>query len=325
MIAARAIWGKDRLMLAASSKITDSVIIAMKRGGWRGAYVYDGYSDYTQLRELIDEGTRQQSLEALERLDTDKVSYLAGDFVNSLTNQGSDLIIDMNALSVYDYGTYEHSVNVALTATACGIGMGLSNEKLEKLAAGSLLHDCGKRAIESSIINKEGPLTPEERKKIQRHPQYGYDMLYNRSEVAPESRSCVLCHHENADGTGYPKGLVGDAIPLLARIVHVADVYDALVQKRSYKPGFSQSEAVEYLMGGCGTLFDHDVVTAFLKYIAVYPVGCDVELSTGDEARVVENHPGYVDRPTVVVKNTKEKLDMAHDHSLLSLTILQEI
>ena len=312
-------------MLAASSTITKGVIDAMQRSNWRGAYVYDGYSDMTQLRELIDEQTRLEALTALERLDTDKVSFLSGDIVNDLTKLGGDLVIDMNALSVYDYGTYEHSVNVAITAVTCGVGMGLSNEKLERLAAGALLHDCGKRAIDPAIINKKGKLNDEERKKIERHPQYGYDMLYNRREIHPESRSCVLCHHENEDGSGYPKGLKGDKIPLLARIVHVADVYDALVQKRSYKPGFSQSEAVEYLMGGCGTLFDIDVVTAFLKYIAIYPVGSDVELSSGREARVVENHAGYLDRPTVVLKNTKDKLDLAHDRSLLSTTIIKEV
>ena len=201
--------------------------------------------------------------------------------------------------------------------------MGLSNERLERLAAGALLHDCGKMAIDPAIINKPGKLTPEERAKIERHPQYGYDMLYNRAEVHPEARACVLCHHENQDGSGYPKGLAGKDIPELARIVHVADVYDALVKKRSYKPGFSQSEAVEYLMGGCGTLFDLDVVASFLKYIAVYPAGCDVRLSDGRVGRVVENHAGFVDRPTVACG--KEELDLAHDRNLLSVTVVGEV
>ena len=323
MVAARAVRRGRDLMLAANKPLTEAAIKAMDRGGCRGAYVYDEYSGYGGLPELIDEGTRMQAVEALESLDTDKVQYLANDIVGGLMEKGSALMVDLSQLSVYDQGTYEHSVNVALTATACGAGLGLSNEELCRLAAGALLHDCGKRAVDKRILNKPGKLTPEERAIMERHTQYGYDMLYNRSEIRAESRACALCHHENADGSGYPKGLAGGEIPPLAMIVHVADVYDALVKKRSYKPGFCQSEAVEYLMGGCGTLFDLECVRSFLKYIAVYPVGCDVELSDGRRGRVVANTPGHAARPTVVCGG--KVLDLASDRSLLSVTVAREV
>ena len=201
--------------------------------------------------------------------------------------------------------------------------MGLSNDRLVRLASGAMLHDCGKQAIPHSILNKPGALSEEERKIIERHPQYGYDMLYNREEIHPESRAITLCHHENWDGSGYPKGLCEHEIPLLARIVHVADVYDALLRKRAYKDKISQTESIEYLMGGCGTLFDYDVVTTFLDYIVVYPVGCEVRLSDGRIGRVVANTPRHIERPSVYVDG--QVLDLANDMDLLSLLVVGEV
>ncbi len=323
MVTCRSIFKGSDLMLSANKEINNDIIQVLTRNNYTGVYVYDEYSNLEVLSELIDEDLRGKALKALDDLDVDKVMFVANDIVENLTSKGSDLAIDLNALSVFDQTTFEHSLNVALTATTCGIGMGLSNERLVRLTTGALLHDCGKKMVPLEILNKPGKLTDEEMAIVRMHPNYGFDMLYDRQEIHAESRSVVLCHHENWDGTGYPKGLEAEDIPLLARIVHVADVYDALAAKRAYKEKFSQTECIEYLMGGVDTLFDYDVVCTFLKYLCVYPVGCEVRLSDGRTARVIENIPGYLNRPKVV--SGDDIMDLANDIEYLHITILGEV
>ena len=186
-----------------------------------------------------------------------------------------------------------------------------------------MLHDIGKIAVPQHILNKEGKLTDEERKIMERHAQYGYDILYNNYHITPRIRAAVRCHHENEDGSGYPVKLKGKSIPLFARIIHVADVYDALCKKRAYKDKFLHSESVEYILGGSGTMFDVDIVREFLKIIVVYPIGCDIELSDGSLARVVKNYVDFPLRPKVVVGGNV--LDLAHDKSTYNLTVMHEV
>ena len=145
-------------------------------------------------------------------------------------------------------------------------------------------------------------------------------MLYGNPGISAATRAGVLLHHENEDGSGYPKGLSGNEIPLIAKIIHVADVYDALCSKRAYKDDYQASESIEFLMSHCCTMFDLHVVETFLKYLVLYPVGCDVELSDGRIARVIKNRAESVQRPIVMTKH--ETIDML---KVLNITIIREI
>ena len=323
MIILKPIYKNRKLLLASNKKLTSEIINILRRNKYPGTYVYDEYSDYDDLSSLVDEQLRTEAIEAVEDFNSDKITFLATDIVDELMSKGSDFVIELNNLSLHDRNTYEHSVNVAITATACGIGMGLSNEELNDLAASAMLHDCGKLHVPLEILNKNGKLTPEEEFIMHRHVQYGYDMLYNKVSIKPIVRAGVLCHHENWDGTGYQRGLQGENIPLYARILHVADVYDALVRERPYKHSLGQHESIEYIMGGGGTMFDFNCVVTFLKYITLYPVGADVRLSDGRIGRVVKNRQGYLERPVVVSEG--KVLDLADDKDLLSVTIIEEI
>ena len=154
------------------------------------------------------------------------------------------------------------------------------------------MHDLGKRAIPKEILNKEGALTDDERHAMMQHPQ-----------------------------CGYPNHLAGKDIPQFGMIIHVADVYDALIRKRTYKDRFLQKEAVEYLMANCGTMFDLDIVNTFLNYLVVYPVGSTVKLSTGQTARVVQNRRKTIMRPVVVTEDDKEVIDLANHRKYLNVVI----
>jgi len=134
-----------------------------------------------------------------------------------------------------DYSVYTHSVNVSAYAVALGIKLGLSLSDLLELGFGALLHDTGKTRVPLEILNKPGPLTGEERAVVQQHPAWGIQTLGASLGKRPLARSVVLHHHERLDGSGYPDGLVGQAIPPFVRVAGMADVYDALTSQRPYR------------------------------------------------------------------------------------------
>jgi putative nucleotidyltransferase with HDIG domain len=232
------------------------------------------------------------------------------------------MLMDTGAIREYDQNTFEHSLNVAMLATNTAIGMGLPNETLEHVAQAALLHDIGKLQVPLEILNKTTDLTPEEFEIIKNHPQAGYDILYNDNRIHPEVRSAILCHHENYNGTGYPNHFSGNQIPLIARIIRIADTYDAMYHKRSYKNPLPASEVMEYLMSMNGTLFDLSIMQVFLQYIVLYPVGTDVLLSTKEEARVIKNRAKSINRPVVMTLDSKKTYDLAKDMNCFSITVI---
>ena len=160
--------------------------------------------------------------------------------------------------------TAGHSQRVTDIASAIARTMGFSPSDLDRLARGSLLHDIGKIAVPSSILNKPGKLTPEEFTVMQQHPVVGARIL----EPIPDYDRLipvVLQHHERFDGRGYPAGLSGEMISLDARIVAVADVFDALTSERPYRKALDEDAAMRIIVNGRASEFDPAVVDAFLR------------------------------------------------------------
>jgi putative nucleotidyltransferase with HDIG domain len=159
-----------------------------------------------------------------------------------------------------DY-THGHSLRVARLSSRLGRKLGLSEGRVRTLRVGALLHDLGKVAIPSEILTKRGLLTRDERQVIQRHPSEGARILGSLKGY-DEVRDIVSCHHERLDGNGYPSGLSGRRIPFLARIVAVADTFDAITSRRSYRADSDQNTAIEAIRSASGTQFDAKVVLA---------------------------------------------------------------
>jgi diguanylate cyclase (GGDEF)-like protein len=171
------------------------------------------------------------------------------------------------AVDARDEYTGSHSERVAELAARIAIRVGARSEEVEWTRLAGRLHDLGKLAIPEEILRKPGPLTQPERLVLERHPQIGYRMLESL-DVDPVAE-WVLHHHERWDGRGYPSGLEGHEIPLGARILFVADAYDAMTSERVYRSRLAQSEAIAELERCAGTQFDPEIVSAFAEELGV--------------------------------------------------------
>lgn len=168
------------------------------------------------------------------------------------------------ALDLRDQETEGHSRRVAELTVRLGRRLGLQDEALVHLRRGALLHDIGKVAVPDAILHKPGELTEEEWRVMQKHPEYAYRLLSPIEYLRP-ALEIPYGHHERWDGSGYPRALAGDQIPLAARIFAVVDVWDALRSERPYRSAWSEERVREYLRDRAGSLFDPDVVHAFLQ------------------------------------------------------------
>ncbi|NCC32743.1 MAG: HD domain-containing protein, partial [Chloroflexia bacterium] len=170
------------------------------------------------------------------------------------------------ALDLRDKETEGHSLRVTELTLHLARAVGMSDAELVHIRRGALLHDIGKMGIPDAILLKPGPLTPEEWEIMKRHPIYAYELLYPITYLRP-ALAIPYCHHEKWDGTGYPRGLKGEAIPLAARLFAIVDVWDALRSDRPYRKAWPEGRVREHLAGLSGTHFDPQVVELFFRIL----------------------------------------------------------
>lgn len=172
----------------------------------------------------------------------------------------------INALEYRDIVTRTHSERVVELTIELAHYMGVSKNKTRSLRINALLHDIGKIGISDRILLKPGPLDDAEMEEMKKHCEFGYRLL-NTIPYLRKYSIIAYCHHERWNGTGYPRGLQGDNIPLFARIFSVVDVYDALTSDRPYRPKWETKNALAFLIEESGKTFDPDVVKAFVEMI----------------------------------------------------------
>lgn len=169
-----------------------------------------------------------------------------------------------NALEAKDPYTRGHSERVGISSGALAQALGLVRSEVETAGQAGLLHDIGKIGVPETVLGKQGALTEDEWAQMRRHPVLGAQIVAPFDFLA-SAAPIIRHHHERADGSGYPDGLRGGAIPLGASIVAVADVYDALTSDRPYRAALSPERALEYLTAEAGHTLDARVVAAFLR------------------------------------------------------------
>ena len=170
------------------------------------------------------------------------------------------------ALELRDMETKDHSSRVVNLTMQLVRVMGFDEKEQSQIRRGALLHDIGKIGVPDHILQKPGPLTDDEWMIMKQHPVYAYDLISPIQYLRP-SLDIPYSHHEKWDGSGYPRGLVGEQIPLAARIFAIVDVWDALLSDRPYRPAWPKHEVIKYIKNQAGTHFDPQVVEQFLKII----------------------------------------------------------
>lgn len=211
----------------------------------------------------------------------------------------------------YDDLTYIHSLNVAILCHEFANWMHMPEEEQDILTLAGLLHDVGKMGIPGKIIKKAGLLTDEEYELIKQHPQKGYDFL-KKHPLDERIMNAALMHHERCDGSGYPQGLKADEIDDFAKIVAIADYYDALTSARVYREPHCPFEVFRMLQQERDK-FDSTYLAVFMEGVASFYIGCEVVLSNQKRARMVDTNPTDQSNPIVKMDGLIVNLAMAPD------------
>lgn len=212
---------------------------------------------------------------------------------------GHNMFDMLNCMRGYDDLTYVHSMNVALICNVMAGWLGKSQEETDLITMAGLLHDIGKLKMPVDIITKPGKLTDEEYEIIKSHPTLGHDILLE-SNVDERIKNAVWMHHERYDGGGYPNGLVGEQIDDIARIVAIADVYDAMTANRVYRNGLCPFKVIAHFERDM-SIYDPRYILLFLEKTAETYVSNKVLLSNGKEGKIIMINKMSLSQPVVMV------------------------
>lgn len=336
MVLAKSIYYNDCLILRQGLTDLQRFENSLNNLGIECVYVDDEKSEGIEIPDAISEETRVSCKKILRRTIDDfehrSIVDLSdmSDTINSIIDEilsKPDIQVSLSDISAVDEYTFSHCVSTTVYSLLIAKQLGYSKQMMEKLAAGTLLHDMGKILLDKKVINKTGTLTSEEFEYVKLHTTLGYDALkkcYNMTEL---SRIVSLYHHERMDGSGYPTGTPAGELHEFSRIVAIADTYDALITDRCYRKKWSSNLAVDYLIEHADTKFDLKLVSVFIKQIAIYPNGSMVRLSNNAIGIVKEQNKNFPLRPIIRVITDENGNDTkAYELDLLkvlSITIIE--
>lgn len=336
MVLAKSIYYEDCLIIRAGLTNLQRFTNGLKRLGIDYIYVEDSKSEGIEIPDAISEETRVNCKKILRKtiddfenrtiIDLTEMSCSINSIIDEILSK-PDILVSLNDISAADEYTFTHSVSTTVYSLLIAKQLGYNRSMLEKLAAGTMLHDIGKILLDKKLLNKQGQLTEEEYEYIKQHTTLGYEALKKCPSLTELSRVIALHHHERMDGMGYPNGCPAGELHEFSRIVAIADVYDALVSDRCYRKKWSSNNAVNYLVKNAESQFDLKLVSVLIKQIAIYPNGSLVRLSNKAVAIVKEQNKNFPLRPIVRVLTDEfgqeiepYEIDMM---KLLSITILE--
>lgn len=234
-------------------------------------------------------------------------SSMAVDHIVDSVIRNQDALRWLTKIKHQDAYTAEHSLNVCIMAATFARFLGHDESEIRRIAMSGLLHDVGKSMVPLDILNKHGRLTSEELNIMKEHTTFGKDLLLSIGQADRIAVDVAHTHHERLDGKGYPRGLKAHQIPYYAKIIALADCYDAITSSRCYDGARASMEALDIIYKCRGVQFDKDLAIEFIKCIGIYPPGAIVELNTGDIGIVITSNPDNKLRPKVLLVRNKDK------------------
>jgi HD-GYP domain-containing protein (c-di-GMP phosphodiesterase class II) len=238
--------------------------------------------------------------------------------------RSADAFLYVEGLRRHDSYSYSHAISCSALAAAFGRHMGYAHETIISLAAGGLLMDVGKTQLPESLLQYKGSLSASEVEVVRSHVAHGMAIMANSSITDADVVNIVRTHHERHDGSGYPAGLKGNAIPVAGRMLGIIDAYDAMASLRPYRPAISRHQALQHMYAARESLFQPEMIEQFLVCLGVYPTGSLVELSTGEVAVVMAQNQVRRLRPRVLVLSTSAKQPLT-DFMVLDLMAQGEV
>ena len=276
----------SQLSIVEEKKILDSILV-----------VKDVFVDVMESERM---GIRATIPQEHIKLVEDIIEELMKELENA-----KDILYTVVDLINADMYTYRHSVHVAILSIITAKALNYTRVDIKNIALGALLHDIGKMRVDMSLILKPGKLTPDENKEVQKHAEYGYELLEAVLGLPYTTRQIIRLHHEKLDGSGYPLGLHGIEIPEYVRIVTVCDMYDAMTTDRVYRSKMPIYRAIDILMKEAVSKIDSSVYGVMMRNIAVYPIGTGVILSDGSIGVVTSYKNLKPTRPCIRILTNK--------------------
>jgi HD-GYP domain-containing protein (c-di-GMP phosphodiesterase class II) len=318
---------EGRVLLQPGVKLRKSLLNKLKAHNVYELFIEDKISSDIEVRDAICQQTRIEAKNLVKQLMND---YASSNSINIGPLKGSvdkmieellsnrDLLVSLSNIRCVDDYTFEHSVNVCILSLATGVGLGYDRRCLKELGVGAILHDIGKLKVPEEILKKPSRLTAEEFEEIKKHTIYGYKILRENKDISIRSALIALSHHERIDGSGYPLKLLDKDIHQFGKIVAVADVYDALTSDRVYRDKLNPHEGYDYITSLGYYYFDRQVIDSFTKFVAIYPVGSGVALSTRERGIVIRINKNMPTRPVVrvIYNENNEELENYYEIDL---------
>lgn len=266
-----------------------------------GVSVEDEFDSAREVHSLASEAisTLFEEIRLGAEVDGGKVRQAVNGCVDSIL-RNPDASVWLTRIQAKHEATAQHSLNVSALSIVMAKAAGMSQREMEDVGVCGMLHDVGKTSISNEVLSKDGPLSDDEMLEMQKHTRYGRDILISTKSVMSGAADVALSHHERDDGMGYPRKLKSDSIPLFAKIVGIAEAYDAMTTKQTYKEAISPSEALQELYALRGKQFDEDLVIKFIDAVGIFPPGSIVQMLNGEIGIVLSNTTDKL-RPRVII------------------------
>lgn len=254
-----------------------------------------------KLRQIMDD------LRFGKNIETQKITTVVHSAIDSVI-RNPDALLLLSTLKLKSEDTVRHAIHVCILSLVFARHLGLNKGQFSDLGFAALLHDVGEIFVPGEILAKHNRgLTPEERKIMEMHAQYGADLLRKNHAIPLAAIDVAYSHHERVDGKGYPRGLKGAELSLFSKLVAIVEVYESVTNNPDARIQVSSSDALRSIYSMRDTFFDGELVEKFIKCLGIYPVGSVVELNTGEIGIVISLKPEKHLLPTLMIVRDKEK------------------